>query len=566
MLRRFFLLIILFSGSWLSAQDVEFYSGLRRKYWEYEENDARAFRYLDIYISSAKKEKNYAELYQAYNDAVRYSANHKLQYADSAIIAAKLSENRDLIGNSYIGKGIVYYFTYRKFQPALDEYLKAYQYTENAKDKFLKYQNLYHIGVVKSYLGYYNEALGIFNECVAYFEPNTKAKIHPNLIFNNEKGYLNSLHQMIVCYQALGNDKKAAKLTDIGFAQISDDKVFFQEKSYFEKAKGILDFNNKDYNSAISEFDKSLVGLIKIDDFTWTSVAYFYRGQSYERLGKENPALENYKKVDSIFNRHHFILPELRGNYEALITYYRKKDDPKQELYYTNQLLKADSIISNDFKYLSARIHRDYDTKDLLEAKENLEHSNFFGKYMLSASGLLILALGFAVFYRIRRQREIQKKYNELLLKINTVSAEKEEGKIPEKTDEKNSKLDPLLIRSLKKRFSEFEKNKGFLEKRIAVGQLASQFGTNTAYLSQFINEFKGYNFNTYINRLRIEYATEKIYSDKEWRKYSVEDISDNSGFSSRQNFSNLFQEINGMRPQDFIKKRKEETELQKVS
>jgi hypothetical protein len=36
----------------------------------------------------------------------------------------------DLIGNSYLTKGSVYYFTYRKYQKALDQYLKAWQYLE----------------------------------------------------------------------------------------------------------------------------------------------------------------------------------------------------------------------------------------------------------------------------------------------------------------------------------------------------------------------------------------------------------------------------------------------------
>ena len=208
--RILFVLFLFLSFSHFSAQS--YYAKLREKYWEFEENDERALVYINEYIAFAKKENNNAELFRAYEDAIRYSANKKLEYADSAIIAAKLSNNKDLIGDAFIGKGTVYYFNYRKFQPALDEYLKAYEYTKNANDQFLKYQNLYHIGVVKSYLGYYKEGLGLFKQCVLYFEPNTRAKIHPNLIYNNQKGYLNTLHQMIVCYQQLGNYDEANKL------------------------------------------------------------------------------------------------------------------------------------------------------------------------------------------------------------------------------------------------------------------------------------------------------------------------------------------------------------------
>lgn len=563
MRKTIILIFILFFGSLFPAQ--EYYSGLRKKYWEYEENDLRAFKYLDIYISSAKKEKNYAELFQGYSDAIRYSKNKKLQYADSAIMAASLSKNIDLIGNAHIGKGAVYYFTYRKFQPALDEYLKAYEYTKNAKDPFLKYQNLYHIGVVKSYLGYYNEALEIFKECVAFFEPHTTANIHPNLIKNNLKGYLNSLHQMIICYQQLGNYKEAEKLIDLGFKKVPKESFFDLEKSYFFKSRGITEFNQKSYQNSINDLDASLPELIKINDFNWASVAYFYRGLSYSKLGNESKALSDYTKVDSIFNKYHFILPELRRNYEELITYYKKEDNPKLELYYTNQLLKADSIISTDFKSLSTRIHKEYDTKTLKEAKTNLENVNFFSKYLLIICFTIILILGGVIFYWFRRNKSVQLKYDELLLRLNQ-DIPKTDIEVSEQFVKKDSKLDEKLIKSLQKCFSEFEKNKGFLEKSVTTSKLAMQFGTNTTYLSQFINEFKETNFNSYINKLRIEYATQKIYNDKEWRKYKVDEIASACGFNSRQSFSKVFSEYNEISPTDFLKKIKEDLELHKSS
>lgn len=558
MTKKILIPFFLFAITLLKSQDL--YSEFRKKYWEYAENDERAFVYLNLYISSARKEKNYAELYQAYKDAVRFSQNNKLQYADSAIVAAKLSKENSLIGNAYTGKGIVYYFNYKKFQPALNEYLKANEYLLNGDDPFLKYQNLYHIGVVKSYLGYYKEALEIFKECIAYFEPNTKANIHPNLIFNNRKGYFNSLHQSIICYQALGDFEKAKKLTDINFAPILQQQDFFQEKSYFYKVRGIDEFHRNSYQKAINDFQSAIPGLVKINDFTWSSVVYFYRGMSYAKSGNSEKALTDYKRVDSIFNKHHFILPEIRKNYEELIGYYKTNKDANQELYYTKQLLKADSIIANDFKYLSTRIHKDYDTKTLLESKNNLEDTNSAGKYLLIVSSLIIIVLGGVILYWFRRKKDIQNKYDELLLKMKNADSEKENDFL-EEVFVKNSKLDAKIIQNLKKGFSEFEKSKGFLEKSITAGKLATQLDTNATYLSLFLKEFKGNNFNTYINKLRIDYAADRIYNDRVWRNYSVEDIATACGFSNRQNFSNFFYEQYGIRPTDFLKKRKEEWE-----
>lgn len=561
MIRRLLMIIFCIFSSFILSQET--YSDLRDKYWVFEENDGRAFVYLNQYIKQAKSEKNYSELFQGYKDAILFSKEQKLQYSDSAISAAKKSGNSDLMGDAYLGKGAIYYFNHRKFQSALNEYLTAYGYLKDSKDDFLKYQNLYHIGVVKSYLGYYEEALTIFKECTAYFEANVKGDFHENVIYNNKKGYLNSLHQTIICYQALGKLDQVRNLLAIAEKSTPKNKDFSLENSYFKKSLGVLHFSNKNYKEAVKDFNVSLPGLLKVNDFTWASYVYFYQGKSYTNIGDKEIGVKNYKKVDSIFKKHQFILPELRSNYEELINYYKKQDNSEKELYYTNQLLKVDSIISSDFKYLSTRIYKDYDTKQLLEVKENLEKTNSFGVALLVVFGIVIIFLCFMVFFRNRKQKQIQQKYDELLVKIEDEKiSDAEAFKEPLKFDEsKNVKLDQSIVEKLLKDIAAFEASEGFLERGLTLKKLAEYFKTNTSYLSQVINEYKGSNFSVYINVLRINYATQKIYHDKEWRKYSIEHVASASGFSNRQSFSNIFLEINGIRPVDFIKKRIKELE-----
>ncbi|MGI9653400.1 helix-turn-helix domain-containing protein [Chryseobacterium sp. RLHN22] len=566
MIKKIFTILSCLLAAILYSQD--FYSNLREKYWVYEENDPKAFIYINQYIKRAKSEKNYSELFQAYKDGILYSENKKIAYADSAILAAKNSGKNDLIGDGYLSKGAIYYFNQRKFQFALEEYLKAYEYLKDSKNEFLKYQNIYHIGVVKSYLGYYDEALKIFEECIAFFETKINGDIHDNTVFNNTKGYLNSLHQAIICYQALGKNEEAKKMLDEAERKLPKTKDFYLEKSYFEKSLGVSEFKSKNYTQAIKYFDQALPELLKVNDFSWASYIYFYKGKSYEILGNQDLEVINYKKVDSIFNKNKFILPELRSNYEELIEYYRKNGNHKEELYYTNQLLKVDSVIASDFKHLSTRIYKEYDTKMLMETKENLEKTNSYSKLLLFICLAIIAALGVIMFYRIRKQKNIQKNYDDLLIKLEEKNNQQEIVSIPIKTEvtdssDKNIKFDNSIVEKLLNDIQTFENNQGYLEQGLTLKKLAEQFKTNTSYLSQVINEYKGSNFNTYINALRISYATQKIYQDKEWRKYSIEHIASAAGFSNRQSFSNIFLEQNGIRPADFIKKRIKELEDQ---
>jgi len=563
--RNFLLIILAFSFSLVCAKDKtpKSYEDYRRKYENLAEDDTRAFTNLNLYIKKAKQEKKYAELFQGYRDAVFFSKSRdkKLQYADSCLDAAYKSASDDRISTAYVLKGSVYYAKLKKYKPALDEYLMAYKYAKNTNDLYLKYKISYHLGVVKNYLGYHEEALELFKECVAHFEEQANNKnLHEFKIFNNQKGYLNSIHQMVVCYRNMQDFKKADSLVDIGLLKTFNNKDFLLERSYFLKCKGLSEFNNNKYTSAITYLDQSL-GLIK-DDFAWMSVDYFYIGKSYLKLDQEDLAIANFKKIDSIFNKHDFILPELRENYEFLINHYKNKKEPEKQLYYTTQLLKADSIISRDFAYLSMKIHREYDTNTLIEEKGRLETANAWGGFLIAGlaitAGILVLIL----VKRHRKERSTLEKYVLLEEKVrndNYVRSAVSNTPNPELSDDKKTQITETIKQDLLRKLRVFEDKNHFTQKGLTIQKLAVQFETNSSYLSQVINEQKGMNFNKYLGDLRIRYITRLLFDKNIYLNYTIETLAKECGIASRQNFSDLFFEINGIRPTDFIRNRKKE-------
>ncbi|HFK5571524.1 helix-turn-helix domain-containing protein [Elizabethkingia meningoseptica] len=546
------------------------YADLSKNYENLEENNEKALSYVHAYIAKAKKEKNYNKLVQGYEDAVYYSATNKkkLIYADSSIIAAKESQNNDLISRSYLGKGIIYYYNLKNYKSALDEYLKAYEYSKKGYTSYQKYKIIYHLGVVKNYLGYYNDALGLFNECIDYFEPKTSGNYHPNEIFNNSKGYLNSLHLAAVCYNHLGDYKTADSLTNKGLNFINNDKIneFAQEKSYLLKNKGISEYQKGEFAKAIQTFNEAIPVLEKNNDFAWASVSDFYIGKSYLGQKQETEAMKQFKKVDSIFQKHNFILPELRENYELLINYYRKHEDPKQELYYTKVLLKADGVLTRDFTYLSSRIHREYDTQNLMDIQTRLESQNKWGLGMIILLCVIVSVLVYNVWKYYQNEKKIRLKYKALEENLqhhleNAVPAVPYENI----SSQSKSTMSEDVYKDLQEKLENFEKEKQFIEKGITLNKLAVSFDTNSTYLSQFINETKGINFNKYLGILRINYITQLMYEKEKYLNYTIQSLSEECGIASRQNFSDLFQEINGLRPTDFVKKRKKDLEEAKA-
>lgn len=562
MIKKLLLLFCTIYFQFFIAQDSDTeYDQLRKKYENLEENDISALPYIRPYISKAKKEKNYSKLVQGYKDAVLFSSldEEKLTYADSMVWAANHSKDKDLLIIAHIDKGVIYYYNYKKFQLALNEYLEAYQYSKNTKNEYLKYQNLYHIGVVKSYLGYYDEAAELFDKCLLYYREKSKSKIHHNLIYNNKKGYLNSLHQLIICYRHLGKYKEMDSAIETGLSEAGDNREYVQEKGYFLLSKGISEYHEKQYEKALTDLNRSLPSIRNSRDFARLSVNYFFIGKSYLAMNDAKKSVVYFRKIDSIFKKHQFILPELRENYEILINYSKKNKDQAQQLYYTGQLLKADSIMSKDFSYLSPKIHKDYDTKTLLEEKNKLQKINYLVTVIIIL--LIIWAIGLIMLFtkKQKKAKEIRQKYillEEKFVKDQTIA---EVPQIP--IEEKRVNLHESKVEELLRKLKIFEDKKGFIQKGLTISKLASQLGTNSSYLSQVINEHKGGNFNKYLSQLRINYITNLLFEDKKYLKYNIETLAKECGIASRQNFSDLFYEINGIRPTDFIKKRMQEME-----
>jgi AraC-like DNA-binding protein len=521
------------------------YSDYRVRYDNFEENDERALEFVNIYIKEAKAFKNYKELTQAYRDAVSFSRNKKIEYADSAVWAASQTNDPDLIGNSYLTKGSVYYFTYRKYQKALDQYLQAWQYLDKSKDPYLYHKNMYHIGVVKSYLGYYEEAFTLFSKCRSYYRDTSVPTDFPNLRYNMKKGYLNSLHQMGICLFYQSKINEVSDLINEGLEASAEDKNFYIERSYFYKLSGILDYLRENDREALSNFNIALAGIEKKSDFTNASLIYFLKGKILLRNHNENEGINYLEKVDSIFLGRNFAHPSVREAFELLITHYKDKNDNKKELYYTKQLLRFDRMMHNDFKYLSGKIIKEYDTNDLLTSKKRLESSAFYGYVIagISFGALLVIS---ARYYKVRKGA---KKYQI----VNDPILEKE---VHEDTVSiKHSKLPENLTNEILEKLEIMERNKFYLEKRLTQNQLAKRLKTNTAYLSAVINEYKGANFNTYINRLRIDYAKEMLRTNVQWRKYSIDTIADECGFSTRPKFSTFFIELTALTPSEYIQK-----------
>jgi AraC-like DNA-binding protein len=512
----------------------------------YEEDTLKALFYLDSYLSKAKKENNLNEIVNAYSNTIFFvSDSLKPIYADSIVASAKKTNDAPVIGSAYISKGNFYY-SIKDYVQALNFYLKASDYISRSNDDYLKYELKYHIAGIKIHLGFNDEALALLKECVDFFKKSNE--------YDYQRGYLNSLHSLGLVYNRLGKYDLSTETNEFALNEAKRLNVELTQ-NYIIHSEGINQYFKKNYPKAIHDIQQVLPAIIKNNDFANEAVGYFYIGKCYWDQGQQQKALPYFKKVDRAFAEKNYIRPDLRENYELLVGYYKEKGDVKNQLYYINRLMKADSVLNANFKYMSGKIHKEYDTKALRQAKQEIE-KQLAGKEKTTLLLYFSLAVFFFLtlyfFYRYySNQKLYRQKFEELM------GAEKEESQAiaveKEEVEKKGLDINPDVVAGIVKELEKFESRKKFLEKDLTLVNLASAFNTNANYLSKVINHYRNKNYNTYLNDLRIEYIVELLKSQSRYRNYTIKALADEAGFSTPQHFSKAFFASTGIYPSYFL-------------
>ncbi|RQO40177.1 hypothetical protein DBR39_04290 [Chryseobacterium sp. KBW03] len=540
MFRLFILLLVSTAELWVAqSKDNVAYHQIRKKYDHHKVNDSTALSYVDLLIALTKKEKNYSELTYAYQDALNFepSGYCKMMYADSAITSAQHSCNNDLIASAYLGRGIVSYFNFKDYQPALDDYIKALSYARYSTSQYVKYNILYHLGVMQSYLGYYDEAVSQFEDCSAFFRQEILKNNSPDILYNMRKGYYESLHQLIYCYQQMGDDDSADRLIDVGMREIPKDLDFVQLRSYFFKSKGISEFRKGNYEQSIADLNRALPELVSVNDFAWISMIYFYIGKNKLAQHQQQESFSFFKKVDSIYQKHHFFFPELTENYKILLENARKKSNIDETLSFADTLHEIEKINIEDRHYLSTRFELEEIT---------IEYSSIAQRYRNILAGVVAVSMLLFVFtVNTYLEKKPEKKYGMVLAGVDINELE------PDVSPSKWT-LSAEIRNRIRKNLQKFEDEKEFLKPNLSLKKIAIRVGTNPNYLSAYINTEKGMHFNRYLSELRIQYIAELIAEDPISAHQKTEVLAKLCGIASRSNFLKLFSEIYGMSLQEY--------------
>jgi len=505
-------------------------------------NKALVKTYSKIFLAEAKANSDWKQMVKAYGYLLHSTElTLKLYYADSIVYSARQSRDNSLLAAAYITKGNVYY-NLSDPKKALDNYLLADKLVDNTSDEYLSHKIKFHIGQTKFYLGFYDEAIALFKDCMDYF------------LEVDDRPYLNSLHGLSLCYNRLHQYEKCSQLNAFGTSEAIvceiDEMVV-----YFTHNEGVNQYFRKNYKEAIEKLSGVLPKLLENKDLANATVADFYIAKSYLALKQTDLAMGFLNKVDRALLNDRLVTPDLRESFELQINYYKSVNNLEKQLLYINRLLSIDKRLDSNYKYLSGRIFKEYDTKKLLQSKSAIEQSFVREKQMKYLFVIITIVLMLTILFLVHRHFKIQKRNRQKFEELMSKNPRRLPLKKP--LSEENLGINPEVIESILQQLEKFELEKKFLKQNLTQVKLAAMFKTNTTYLSKIIPYYKGKKTNDYLNDLKIEYILERLKTQSKYKNYTFKALGEEAGFSTTQHFTKAFGSYTGITLSYFIQELK---------
>ncbi|QOW10689.1 AraC family transcriptional regulator [Kaistella flava (ex Peng et al. 2021)] len=444
-----------------------------------------------------------------------------------------------------------------------EQLLIAFDYFKITNNEYLLNTAKYNIADIKKYIGDYEEAREIYIE-TAYFFRNHQEKIRDT---DYKLYYIYSLISLISTNTRLENFAENKKLIAEGLHAISKQKVLAEYKGYFISSEGTDAYFQKKYPLAISKLNEALA----LYQDQWKHLTEkFYIGMSYVKINEPEKAFPYFKIIEKEYDETQKIDPEFRPAIEFFVDYYKSKGDKAQELFYINKLLAIDINHKSNNKTIASEIKKNYDVRNLLQAKTKIEKERIFERYaILGTLGILLTSLFFMIKSRKSRQQkpsllEVTIPEKEFDIKENDLEIDEANGislennwieKLNEETKntidyERYKPINKTTVGILLRHLETFEQKEGFTEHNLRLYDLAKKFNTNEKYLSKIILISRGKSFNDYITHLRLDYYVKK-FQDKSSFK-TITDLSQQSGFENYQFFSKEFKNRYRVNPTEY--------------
>ena len=532
------------------------YDELKELFIKNDKNQKKQLEYANAFLAKAKYDNS--PIYKArgfYLLSLLYKGEKAIHYLDYSISFSKNTNDLKFPAYAYFRKAYELKEQSR-FREAIDNFILAENRARLNNTDFY-FDAKFSIALLRSEeLGEVEEALVLYKECFNYYKD--KDVRSPKYSF----AYQDVIFALADAHKALEQADSTTYYNKLGYkeATITKNENY---KYLFILNEGANHVLKKNYRVALDSIYKALPKMIAFKDQGNTLASYYYLGKAYEGLGNPEAAVQNFRKVDSIYTISKKIIPEFMGGYSFLINYYKVRGDKENQLKYMNIYMTIDSTLQKKYKLLTKKLNKEYDTIYVLKEKATLIESLQKEK-IVSYTGILILlvlvaAIGGFALYQYQLKKQYRSRFEKIMqqttvvVKPEILHSQLIEGSINNNRYQSIGIAEEVVQQILEK-LQVFESESGFLDSTITIQKVATVLNTNSKYLSKIINEFKGKSFVQYSNDLRIEYSIIQLKKDPKLRNYTIQALAIEFGFNNAESFSTAFFKKTGIKPTYFIK------------
>jgi len=455
-----------------------------------------------------------------------------------------LASGYNWMGNIYKEQG--------EYSISLENYLKALKiYEAENDDQNIGYPML-NISSIYRYMKQYEKAKSFALDAKKIFEKASKpdgvgASLYRlAIIYTEERDYDNAIKYLLEA-------KKTFEVT---------------QNSYLLTLVNLLlgtSYQNKGYNDmAINLFNNALITAKRIGDISLISTVFQNLGTVYYKNGDYLKALDYMLKTEKLFTeiKDKKALQEISTNF---IEIYSRLNQPDSVLKYFERYQQlSDTLFNEQNNKTIAEIQTKYETEkkdQQIQLQEiTLKNKKLILQGSLVAGGLVLASLIIIIIlFRKKNQAYKQLVYQNLSISgikqqliYNDDLIEDNENGIQETEMFNNSMLDEEQRKLIIECLNKLIENKVYAEPGLTIKKLAEKCDTNRSYLSIVINEIFKANFNTFINKLRIDEAIHIL--SLPGSLIPLKELYQKLGFNSYSVFNKAFKRFTGVTPAFFQK------------
>ena len=403
-----------------------------------------------------------------------------------------------------------------------------------------------HLAIIKSELGLYDETLKILKSHL----PNLNEEENKDSLkdYHSKKYKANVLNSIGNTYFSLANKKHNATYLDSAATYYQ--KSFEVSKSFiplhkdseiiytFKKVKVLV--AQKKYKDAL----KLINQYKKINaSYDYHQTQYFHKTLCFYNLKKSDSTILYANKIinnkEDKFERNNLITL-----YDILSNEYHNSNNLDSAYKYSKLTMQHYELAEkNKEKTFQLLYENDFEKAKKLNREIKIEEQKKQNNLFILFALVLIFVFCFMFFYLKNKQKKKQLIINELKNKTKEKETIKKEYNI-------NKELESQILDEIKKINTELI----FLKSDFSINMIAERINTNSTYVSFIFNKHYKESFKQYYTKTRIDYIVEKLKKEPIFRKYSIQGIAEEIGYTNASAFTRAFKKQMNITPSAFLK------------